>query len=80
MRGTQYSILPMLIVDGIMAMNIFPGSVDCEHFLQFLREQVVHTILHSNIVIYSIYFLDTSPQSIPSKAQCGDPQQLFDPP
>jgi transposase len=65
-RGTRYSILPALTVDGIMAMDIFPGSVDRERFLQFLREQVVRTILHSSLVIYSIYSSGTSPQSISS--------------
>jgi hypothetical protein len=45
MQGTRYSILPALTVDGIMAIDIFPGSVDRECFLQFLREQVMHTIL-----------------------------------
>jgi hypothetical protein len=39
--GTRYSILPALTVDGIMAMDIFPGSVDRERFLLFLCEQVV---------------------------------------
>jgi transposase len=42
-RGTRYSILPALTVNGIMAMDIFPGSVDHECFLQFLHEQVVCT-------------------------------------
>jgi hypothetical protein len=53
LRGTRYSILPALTVDGIMAIDIFPGSVDRERFLQFLHEQVVRTstILYSNFVI-----------------------------
>ena len=43
LRGTRYSILPALTVDGIMAIDIFPGFVDHERFLQFLHEQVVRT-------------------------------------
>ena len=37
-RGIWYLVLPALTVEGIMAMDIFPGSVDHERFLQFLRE------------------------------------------
>ncbi|KAJ6576918.1 hypothetical protein DFH09DRAFT_812878, partial [Mycena vulgaris] len=40
-RGTRYSILPALTMEGIVALNIFEGSVTKEHFLGFLREQVM---------------------------------------
>ena len=40
-RGKRHSILPALSSDGIIALDIFEGSVNKEQFLQFLREQVV---------------------------------------
>jgi len=41
LRGVRYSILPALTTDGIVALEIFEGSVTKEKFLYFLREQVV---------------------------------------
>ena len=40
-RGKRHSILPALSSDGIIALDIFEGSVNKERFLRFLREQVV---------------------------------------
>lgn len=40
-RGQRFSVLPALSVDGIIALDIFEGSVTKEHFIQFLREQIV---------------------------------------
>lgn len=40
-RGKCHSILPALSSDGIIALDIFEGSVNKEWFLQFLYEQVV---------------------------------------
>jgi transposase len=39
--GIRHSILPALTLDGIIALDIFEGSVDKDRFLSFLREQVV---------------------------------------
>jgi len=41
LRGRKYSILPALSVDGIVALDIFEGSVNREHFLTFLRNHLV---------------------------------------
>lgn len=40
-RGTRYSLLPALTLDGIVTYDIFQGSVTTELFLEFLREMVV---------------------------------------
>ena len=45
-RGQQYSILPALTWEGMIALDIFEGSVNKEHFIQFLNEQLVRN--HSN--------------------------------
>ena len=41
LRGTRFSILPALSLDGVIALDIFEGSVNKDRFLQFLREHVV---------------------------------------
>ena len=48
LRGVRYSILPALTMDGIIALEIFEGSVTKEKFLSFLRREVVHNFLYHN--------------------------------
>jgi transposase len=40
-RGKRYSILPALTIDGVIALEVFEGSVNKEKFLSFLRTHVV---------------------------------------
>jgi len=40
-RGTRWSILPILTLDGIVTHDIVHSSVTSQRFLQFLRELVV---------------------------------------
>ncbi|KAG2046390.1 hypothetical protein BDR06DRAFT_899351, partial [Suillus hirtellus] len=40
-RGQQFSVLPALSVDGIVALDIFEGSVNKELFINFLPDQIV---------------------------------------
>ena len=40
-RGQRYSVLPALTCEGMIALDIFEGSVNKECFLTFLNEQVV---------------------------------------
>jgi len=42
-RGTRYSIIPAITLDGIIAYDIVEGPVDTERFVKFLREQVVRS-------------------------------------
>ena len=39
--GRQFSVLPDLSVDGIVALDIFEGSVMKEQFIDFLKNQIV---------------------------------------
>ena len=39
--GKKYSILPALSVNGIVALDIFEGSVNQECFIGFLRDHLV---------------------------------------
>jgi transposase len=41
LRGQKYSILPALGLDGILALDIFEGSVNRERFIGFLRDHLV---------------------------------------
>jgi transposase len=49
LRGVHYSVLPALTMDGIVALDIFEGSVTQDQFLTFLHEQIV-SINHSGMV------------------------------
>jgi hypothetical protein len=40
-RGRRYSVLPALTFEGLIALDIFEGSVNKERFLHFINEQVV---------------------------------------
>lgn len=40
-RGERFSILPALTTDGIIALDIFIGSVTKDIFIQFLEEELV---------------------------------------
>ena len=44
--GVHYSILPVLTMDGMVALDIFEGSVNQEWFLGFLREQIVNVFIY----------------------------------
>ena len=43
LRGQRYSILPALSASGVVALDIFEGSVTRERFVDFLETQVVRT-------------------------------------
>lgn len=53
LRGTRYSILPALTIDGIVALDIFEGSVTREKFVMFLQEQIVRISTTSHNDEYS---------------------------
>ena len=40
-RGQRYSVLPALTTDGIIALDIFEGSVNKDIFVRFVREELV---------------------------------------
>ncbi|KAJ7230202.1 hypothetical protein GGX14DRAFT_344716 [Mycena pura] len=40
-QGTRYSVLLVLTTEGIVALDIFEGSVTKDLFLGFLRDQVI---------------------------------------
>ena len=59
-RGQRFSILPILTLNGIIMYDIIPGSVNSEHFVQFLCELVVCFFLHlfcSNVLNIETRFL-----------------------
>ena len=41
LQSVQHSILPTLTTEGIVALEIFEGSVNKARFIQFLRDNVV---------------------------------------
>ncbi|KAG1731488.1 uncharacterized protein EDB91DRAFT_1058707, partial [Suillus paluster] len=40
-RGKQYSILPILTLNGIIAYDIIKGPMTSKRFMQFLQEHVL---------------------------------------
>ncbi|KIK02605.1 hypothetical protein K443DRAFT_38828, partial [Laccaria amethystina LaAM-08-1] len=40
-HGQRFSILPVLTLDGIVAYDIYPGSITSELFAKFLREHII---------------------------------------
>ncbi|KIK79560.1 hypothetical protein PAXRUDRAFT_161030 [Paxillus rubicundulus Ve08.2h10] len=37
----QYSIVPLITLDGIIAYNIVAGPLDSEHFLKFIKDHLI---------------------------------------
>ena len=64
-RGKSFSMLPALTLDGIVALEIFEGSVNCTKFIQFLKEQLVCSLMHSNFCIISKIFVGSNSLPIP---------------
>ena len=62
-RGRQFSNLPILTLDGVIAYDIIKGSVMSEQFIQFLQELVVCSDLNS-LVSNTYFWPDTSDKSI----------------
>lgn len=64
LRGTRYSILPALSTEGIVALDIFEGSVTKERFLTFLRTHIVGILIFTDFfvrltfcrLLFSIHF------------------------
>jgi transposase len=44
-HGEQFSILPALTCDGIIALDIFEGSVNKDRFISYLRDQLVGFVI-----------------------------------
>jgi transposase len=80
LRGQKYSILPALSVDGIVALDIFEGSVNRESFLTFLQNHLVCLpYLYFPSPAYSV---ESGPaaESLPHGSQCGRYGQLLNTP
>lgn len=50
LRGVRYSILPALTTEGIIALDIFEGSVTKEIFLSFLQTHVASISIYKAII------------------------------
>jgi len=51
LRGSHYSMLPALTIDGIVALDIFEGAINQDKFITFLQEQIVSS-LYILILVY----------------------------
>jgi hypothetical protein len=50
-RGTRYTILPALSLDGIIGLDIMEGSCDKQKFKEFIMNQVVSIVNDIFIVV-----------------------------
>jgi transposase len=75
-RGQRYSVLPALTSEGIIALDIFEGSVTKEKFIQFVREDLVRILLSHQISQSDIFILGPTPYSLPGTTKCCRPRQL----
>src|ERR1700676_3295215 len=78
LRGQKYSILPALSVDGIVALDIFEGSVNREQFLTFLHN---HLVSCQSMYFYSCAYpvvLGPTVEPLSYGSQCGYYGQLLD--
>jgi len=56
LRGTRYTILPALTMDGFIACDIMKGSCSKERFRTFILSQVVSIYnLYLDVIIYLFY-------------------------
>jgi hypothetical protein len=78
LQGQKYSILPALGLDGILALDIFEGSVNRERFIAFLRDHLVR-LFHDTKVCCCVltHVLGSSTQSFSNGEECGGDGQLF---
>jgi len=73
-RGTRYTILPALSLDGIIALDIMEGSCDKQKFKEFIMNQVVSIVIDILFVINHsltccfIMIIDSTNASIPREA------------
>lgn len=70
MRGSRFSILPILTLDAVIAYDIIEGSVMSEQFVQFLQELVVCSDLNS-LVSNTYFWPDPFDKSISWATKCA---------
>lgn len=80
LRGTRYSIVPFITLDGIITYEIIEGPVSSERFTRFLREYVVSHCYFMRHVLLLIDTVASSHHSIPRASQCPCSGQLPDSP
>jgi transposase len=66
-RGQRFSVLPALTVDGIIALDIFEGSVTKDRFIQFIQDQIVSQCCKAIPFTYAISRLHSSPHGLDHK-------------
>jgi hypothetical protein len=68
-RGQRFSVLPALTVDGIIALDIFEGSVTKDQFIQFIQDQIVSQCYKAIPFTYAICRLHSSPHGLDHEVQ-----------
>lgn len=74
-RGIQYSILPILTLDGIIAYDIIEGSITTAKFIQFLKVLVV-SATHSTLYNITEEYAAPPHKPLPGPTECVGARQL----
>lgn len=72
LRGQRYSVLPALTCDGIIALDLFEGSVTKERFLEFLHQQLVMSIQMSLMLQTLKTISGPTAHAVPRTTECRD--------
>jgi hypothetical protein len=67
LQGKRYSILPALTLDGVIAMDLFEGSVTKEKFMSFLQNHLV-----CNLAPFYLHFIDSLYQRLRNSIHSQD--------
>lgn len=76
-RGSRYSIVPVITLDGIIAYDIIEGPVDGARFVQFLKDHVVSQLLLQVFCVLILKSgLDAIHEPVPWSTECPGDGQL----
>ena len=71
LRGKKYSILPALSLDGIVALDIFEGSVNRDRFIGFLRDHLVRLHIVKVVYFINLAILGPEPEPVSDGPECS---------
>lgn len=75
-RNQRISVTPLLTLDGIVAYELFDGSVTSDRFIRFLREQVVRLLAEIKTLFLMCCRIAAAYKPISRPTKCPYPRQL----
>ena len=56
-RSKRYIILPALILEGFVAVDIFEGACDRKRFVDFILDKVVNNNYYYTVYLFILYYM-----------------------